>query len=182
VGSVDDAGIRDGEGSPEDDAGSAMPVAPTTIDAGHGQCIGFEEGWWVIVVGFARDGATPLPAYDEVIQDVVDHLEANPAMKIAVVGYASSDELNPQKSSEARAAAVLARLVRAGISRKRLVARGEGSSLPRWWPGGSSDSKGRQDFLARHPVVFELADDARKGHLTQRMDWACGKHLKSIAP
>ncbi len=135
--SGDPGADRDGDGIPDwQDVCPQTPGPRRTGGKGNGcPCI-IARSDFIIVFGvnFPRDSAEPTPDGDAVIRAAVDKLKANPSMKIEVIGRASVDEADPQKTSTARAAAVVARLVHAGVDRKRLVARGEGSKRAPWLP------------------------------------------------
>jgi outer membrane protein OmpA-like peptidoglycan-associated protein len=79
-------------------------------------------------VGSSELGSASYPALDE----IVDVLEKNPSVKVEIEGHTDSTgsaALN-QRLSEQRAQAVLEYLVRKGIDRKRLSAKGYGLTRP----------------------------------------------------
>jgi outer membrane protein OmpA-like peptidoglycan-associated protein len=126
-----------------------------------------------MIVTFARNSTQPTPETDEIIGMVANMMTGRPSMKVEVIGHASSDETDWQRISAARAAAVFARLVRAGVDKWRLVARGERSgerSAPVSWarppapqspddPNAANVAKEKEAWLAAHRTVeFHVTD------------------------
>ena len=84
-------------------------------------------------VQFDLDKAIILPASDSLLDEVADVIGKNPQIKkIEVQGHASSEgkEKHNVALSDARAKAVMAYLVKKGVSKDILAAKGYGSSVP----------------------------------------------------
>jgi outer membrane protein OmpA-like peptidoglycan-associated protein len=126
-----------------------------------------------MIVTFARNSTRPTPETDEIIRLEALMMTDRPSMKVEVIGHASNDETDWQRISAARAAAVVAILVQAGVDKWRLVARGERSgerSAPVPWarppapqspgdPDAGNVAKEKEAWLAAHRTVeFHVTD------------------------
>jgi OmpA-OmpF porin, OOP family len=129
-------------------------AAPLRFEIGQGW--GIENTWYIRNIRLAK-GAVPL--YDRMMQDgkfisygitfdvaksiikpesagelnrIVQLMQDNPSLRFSVEGHTDATGSAPanQKLSEARAEAVVARLVEMGIDRSRLSARGFGQNTP----------------------------------------------------
>lgn len=129
-------------------------AAPLRFEIGQGW--GIENTWYIRNIRLAK-GAVPL--YDRMMQDgkfisygitfdvaksiikpesagelnrIVQLMQENPSLRFSVEGHTDATGSAPanQKLSEARAEAVVARLVEMGIDRSRLSARGFGQNTP----------------------------------------------------
>jgi OOP family OmpA-OmpF porin len=101
-----------------------------------------------------RASALPSETF-RLIDATIVVMKSKPEIRqVAVEGHASSDEPDAQGLSEARANAVLDRMVAAGIDRTRLVARGYGSSQP------VADGKTADGRAQNRRVDFKVLDDA----------------------
>lgn len=85
-----------------------------------------------IEVNFAVDEATILPDSEPQIDQVLELLRADPALRISIDGHTddTGDAAHNQRLSEARAQAVVASLVAQGIDASRLEAKGYGPAQP----------------------------------------------------
>lgn len=85
-----------------------------------------------IEVNFAVDEATILPDSQPQIDQVLELLRADPALRISIDGHTddTGDAAHNQRLSEARAQAVVASLVAQGIDASRLEAKGYGQTQP----------------------------------------------------
>jgi outer membrane protein OmpA-like peptidoglycan-associated protein len=133
----------------------AAPVAP--LDTPAPRVVVVESMGEVIVehIHFARATHT-LPAETfPLIDATIVVLEHKPEIhQVAIEGHASSDEPDAQRLSEARANAVLDRMVAAGIDQKRLVSRGYGSTRP------IADPQTEDGRTRNRRVEFKVLDEA----------------------
>lgn len=83
-------------------------------------------------IKFDVNKAVLKPESITVLKQVRDHLLANPALKLLVVGHTDSDGTDTanQALSEARAAAVVSELIALGVAKERLGSKGAGESEP----------------------------------------------------
>lgn len=90
------------------------------------------SGKVALQVHFATDQTTILPESKPQLEQVVQLLKADSALKLAVNGHtdASGDAAHNQQLSEGRAQAVVAALVAQGIAAARLSAKGFGDTQP----------------------------------------------------
>lgn len=90
------------------------------------------QGKVAIQVNFATDAAQILPDSEPQLQQVVTLLQQAPELHLSVEGHTdnSGNAAHNQTLSEARATAVVQRLVGAGITSERLVSKGFGQSQP----------------------------------------------------
>ena len=154
---------RDGDGVP--DKADRCPDRPgSSFSDGHGCPMGGGPDYKIScgIAAFVTfwHGSTRLtPDSDAAIREVADLMKANPCLKVEVIGYVSSDEVegmgglvgegfggeglggvklkNPEKTGTARAAAVIEVVIRAGVDRTRLVAK-YGGPLPAPFGAGAS--------------------------------------------
>lgn len=118
------------------DACPKVPGSPSTTPSLHG-C---PQPSKVIVTGchtpivpmihFARGARVVGDTNHRVIVEVAQALRENAELNIAVQGHTSSDEPNSKRLGEARARAVVAALVAAGIDPQRLTVESYGSERP----------------------------------------------------
>jgi outer membrane protein OmpA-like peptidoglycan-associated protein len=105
---------------------------------------------------FTAGSTRPTRDADPIVRATADALKADPSItKLEVGGHAATDDPNPQRTSEARANEVIARLVAIGVDRSRLVAKGYGTTHP-LAPNSTADGRAhnrRVEFLvvATHP-------------------------------
>jgi outer membrane protein OmpA-like peptidoglycan-associated protein len=85
-----------------------------------------------IQVNFASDAAQILPDSKPQLEQVLQLLQADPALRLAINGHTddSGDAAHNKSLSESRAAAVVAYLTGAGIAADRLRAAGFGQEQP----------------------------------------------------
>ncbi|WP_255423965.1 OmpA family protein [Xanthomonas sp. SI] len=85
-----------------------------------------------IQVNFASDAAQILPDSKPQLEQVLQLLQADPALRLAINGHTddSGDAVHNKSLSESRAAAVVAYLTGAGIAADRLRAAGFGQEQP----------------------------------------------------
>ncbi|HEY8092041.1 MAG TPA: OmpA family protein, partial [Polyangiaceae bacterium] len=145
------------------DGADACPKEPGTAAAdprknGCPQLVTVETMGIVILqqVLFTRGASTVLAESLPVIDATVSALRRTPVPHpIEIAGHASADEPGAQRLSEARAKAVMARMVAAGVDAKRLVVRGYGASKP---IDDNKTSDGRQK---NRRVEFHLLEDVQ---------------------
>ena len=107
-----------GDGHPKGCPYLGIVVAQTRLEVSGG-------------VAFPRGSATLPPEAGSFVNDLVEALGAHPEItQLEIEGHASSDEPGSQKLSEARAKAMVARLVAAGVDPKRLTVRAYGATRP----------------------------------------------------
>jgi outer membrane protein OmpA-like peptidoglycan-associated protein len=139
-------GVDDTDGCPEvdadkdgiDDASDACPKEPGVVstDAHRNGCPQFvvmESMGLVILqqVHFARASGKLMAESFPIVDETIKAMQNTPELRqVAIEGHASTDEPGAQALSEARARAVVARMVAAGIDPKRLVVHGLGASRP----------------------------------------------------
>lgn len=123
------------------------------------------------LVCFARNSTRPTPESDEGIAAFASVMKDNPSMKVEVIGHASNDEAGWQRISAARAAAVVASLVRAGVDGSCLVARGERSAPAPWAPPPAGDpnaanvAKEKEAWLTAHRIAeFHVTDPGHRAY------------------
>ncbi|HEX8791272.1 MAG TPA: OmpA family protein [Polyangiaceae bacterium] len=143
------------------DAADACPMQPGQASAdphknGCPQFVVVESMGALIIleqVHFQR-GSRTLPSETfPIIDATIQVMKSNPEVhQLAIEGHASSDEASAQALSEARAKAVLARLVAGGIDAKRLIARGLGASRP------IDDDKTSEGRARNRRVEFRIVD------------------------
>jgi outer membrane protein OmpA-like peptidoglycan-associated protein len=127
----DSDGIPDRDDRCPDTPGHVPDGCPTwREEPGHGCAI-------AAVVTFWYHSTRLTPDSDAAIRQVTDLLKANPCLNVELIGFVSLGEADPEKTGTARAAAVMAGLVHAGVDRKRLVAKYGGPS-PMQLAGGAS--------------------------------------------
>jgi outer membrane protein OmpA-like peptidoglycan-associated protein len=127
---------QDADGIP--DATDACPADPgqASVDPKKNGCpamvVIMSSGITILEhVHFARGSTQTSPDSDPILRATAEALKADPSItRMEVGGHASTDDPNPQKTSEARANEVLARLVAIGVDRARLVAKGYGATHP----------------------------------------------------
>jgi outer membrane protein OmpA-like peptidoglycan-associated protein len=106
-------------------------------------------------VHFHRGSRTVLAESFPMIDETIKVLKNTPAIRqIAIEGHASPDEPSAQELSEARAKAVVARMVAAGVEPKRLVARGYGAARP------IEENKTAEGRARNRRVEFRIVDEA----------------------
>ncbi|MBJ7575534.1 OmpA family protein [Luteimonas sp. MC1828] len=90
------------------------------------------DGRVAIQVNFAVDKADILPASQPQVDQVLQLLRDDPALRLSIDGHtdASGDAADNQRLSEARAKAVVAALTTQGIAAERLQAKGHGQAQP----------------------------------------------------
>jgi outer membrane protein OmpA-like peptidoglycan-associated protein len=90
------------------------------------------DGRVALQVHFATDKADILPASKPQLDQVLQLLRDDPALRLSIDGHtdASGDAARNQRLSEARAQAVVATLTTQGIDAPRLQAKGHGQSQP----------------------------------------------------
>lgn len=80
---------------------------------------------------FPRSSTSPDEESARLLDEAANVLKTHPEIRLVhVEGHASPDERDPQRLSEARAAAVVDELARRGVERARLDARGFGAERP----------------------------------------------------
>jgi outer membrane protein OmpA-like peptidoglycan-associated protein len=159
---------RDGDGVP--DKADRCPDKFASFPDG---CPRLETGPNVVpiprLISFARNSTTPTAESDKVIRLVALALtDEHSSMRVELIGHASNDEVGWQRISAARAAAVVAILVHAGVDRRRLVARGERSAPAPWVPPpgppppgdpNANVAKDKEAWLAaQRTVEFRVTD------------------------
>jgi outer membrane protein OmpA-like peptidoglycan-associated protein len=152
---------RDKDGVPDGTDACPTEPGPTSSDAHKNGCPQFvvmeSMGDLIILeqVHFQRGSRTVLPESFPMIDETIRVLKNTPAIRqIAIEGHASTDEPAAQQLSEARAKAVVARMVAAGIDPKRLVARGFGASRP------IEENKTTEGRARNRRVEFRIVDEA----------------------
>ncbi|MFD1215969.1 MULTISPECIES: OmpA family protein [Microbulbifer] len=85
-----------------------------------------------LTIEFPTDGSTPNSASIPDVQALIQIMENNPGLKIAIEGHTDSDgdAVANQQLSEERARAVRAMLINAGVDETRVTAVGMGSASP----------------------------------------------------
>jgi outer membrane protein OmpA-like peptidoglycan-associated protein len=157
-----DATDTDKDGIPDaNDACPAEPGKPSSDPRTNGcpQFVTIESMGDLIVleqVHFPRGSRVLLAESFPMIDETIQALKNTPAIRqVAVEGHASADEPSAQLLSEARAKAVVARMVAAGIDPKRLVARGYGASRP------LDENKTSEGRARNRRVEFRILDEAK---------------------
>lgn len=145
------------------DAADACPAVPgaASADAHKNGCPQFvvieSMGDLVILqqVHFQRGSHALLAESFPLVDETIQALKNTPALRrVAIEGHASADEPGAQALSEARAKAVLARMVAAGIDPARLVTHGYAASRP---IDENTTSEGR---ARNRRVEFRIVDEA----------------------
>lgn len=145
------------------DAADACPkeLGPPSVDPHKNGCPQFvvveSMGALIILeqIHFAHGSRTLPRETFPIIDETIRVMKSNPEIhQIAIEGHASADEASAQALSEARAKAVLARMVAGGIDSKRLVARGLGASRP------LDDDKTPEGRARNRRVEFRIVDAA----------------------
>jgi outer membrane protein OmpA-like peptidoglycan-associated protein len=145
------------------DANDACPTVPGPVssDAHKSGCPQFvtieSMGDLIILeqIHFQRGARMVLAESFPIIDETIQVLKNTPAIRqIAVEGHASADEPSAQDLSEARAKAVVARMVAAGIDPKRLVSRGYAASRP------IDENKTSEGRARNRRVEFRILDEA----------------------
>jgi outer membrane protein OmpA-like peptidoglycan-associated protein len=145
------------------DAADACPAEPGPVSSdphksGCPQFVTIESMGDLIIleqIHFQRGARVLLAESFPMIDETIRALKNTPAIRqIAVEGHASADEPSAQALSEARAKAVVARMVAAGIDPKRLVARGYAASRP------IDENKTSEGRARNRRVEFRILDEA----------------------
>lgn len=154
-----EAGEGDADGDGIADRLDACPTVPGPADAdasrsGCPRVIIESMGMTVLPqIYFMTRAAVVLPESFPLIDTAVEVLAKNPEIaRVEVEGHAAADEPDAKKLSEARARAVVARMVAKGVDAKRLVAKGAGSTLP---IGDNATVGGRQQ---NRRVTFRIVE------------------------
>jgi outer membrane protein OmpA-like peptidoglycan-associated protein len=133
---VDATRDSDGDGVPDiDDKCPALPgsaPAPQQGCPAPGEVVRATLGIASVVrIAFAPASKDLDESTTRLVDEVRELLAQNPQIKLLeVIGHASRDERDARRLSEARARAVVKRLVKGGIAAKRLSARGVGATEP----------------------------------------------------
>jgi flagellar motor protein MotB len=155
--------VRDADKDGIPDAADACPAEPGQASSdphknGCPQFVTVESMGDLIVleqIHFQRGARVLLAESFPMIDETIAALKNTPAIRqIAVEGHASADEPAAQELSEARAKAVVARMVAAGIDPKRLVARGYAASRP------IDENKTSEGRARNRRVEFRILDEA----------------------
>ena len=145
------------------DASDACPAEPGPASgdphkSGCPQFVTVESMGDLIIleqIHFQRGARVLLAESFPMIDETIQVLKNTPAIRqIAVEGHASADEPSAQELSEARAKAVVARMLAAGIDPKRLVARGYAASRP------IDENKTSEGRARNRRVEFRILDEA----------------------